>query len=91
MAIKVGINGFGRIGRNVLRASLGEGTAVAAIGITDQRASTILWDRQSGAPVGVYGISLGGYNAALLASHHGTFFQAVQAVLNKRAPGEARR
>ncbi|HYO91805.1 MAG TPA: glyceraldehyde 3-phosphate dehydrogenase NAD-binding domain-containing protein, partial [Pyrinomonadaceae bacterium] len=24
MAVKVGINGFGRIGRNVLRASLGD-------------------------------------------------------------------
>ena len=39
MAIKVGINGFGRIGRNVLRASLGDAELdfVAVNDITDTK------------------------------------------------------
>ena len=39
MAVKVGINGFGRIGRNILRASLGDNDLefVAVNDITDPR------------------------------------------------------
>src|SRR5205085_2145760 len=39
MAVKVGINGFGRIGRNILRASLGDAEInfVAVNDITDTR------------------------------------------------------
>ncbi|MBX5479920.1 MAG: type I glyceraldehyde-3-phosphate dehydrogenase, partial [Pyrinomonas methylaliphatogenes] len=39
MAVKVGINGFGRIGRNVLRASLGDAEIdfVAVNDLTDTR------------------------------------------------------
>src|SRR3954471_9468423 len=39
MAVKVGINGFGRIGRNVLRASLGDSDIdfVAVNDLTDTR------------------------------------------------------
>jgi len=35
MAIKVGINGFGRIGRNVLRAALGKGADFDFVGVND--------------------------------------------------------
>src|SRR5437764_5313635 len=34
------------------RASLREGGPVTAVGITNQRASTIVWDRATGEPVG---------------------------------------
>jgi glycerol kinase len=34
------------------RAALADGGPVAAIGITNQRASTVVWDRTTGAPVG---------------------------------------
>ena len=39
MPIKVGINGFGRIGRNILRASLGDSAIefVAVNDITDSK------------------------------------------------------
>lgn len=37
---------------DVARAALGEGGPVAAVGITNQRASTIVWDRATGQPVG---------------------------------------
>jgi glycerol kinase len=37
---------------DVARAALAEGGPVAAVGITNQRASTIVWDRASGEPVG---------------------------------------
>jgi glycerol kinase len=36
----------------VARAALADGGPVDAVGITDQRASTVLWDRQTGEPVG---------------------------------------
>src|SRR5690606_35612913 len=36
----------------VARAALAEGGPVAAVGITNQRASTIVWDRATGEPVG---------------------------------------
>ena len=36
----------------VARAALADGGPVAAVGITNQRASTIVWDRASGEPVG---------------------------------------
>ena len=36
----------------VAREALATGGPVAAVGITNQRASTILWDRRSGGPVG---------------------------------------
>jgi glycerol kinase len=36
----------------VARAALAEGGPVAAVGITNQRASTIVWDRATGDPVG---------------------------------------
>jgi glycerol kinase len=36
----------------VARAALAEGGPVAAVGITNQRASTIVWDRSTGEPVG---------------------------------------
>ena len=35
MAIRVGINGFGRIGRNVLRAAKKSGAAIDFVGIND--------------------------------------------------------
>jgi len=35
MAIKVGINGFGRIGRNVLRAAVGKGADFDFVGVND--------------------------------------------------------
>lgn len=35
MAIRVGINGFGRIGRNFLRASLGDSDVITIVGIND--------------------------------------------------------
>ncbi len=35
MAIKVGINGFGRIGRNILRAALGKGADFDFVGVND--------------------------------------------------------
>ena len=35
MAIRVGINGFGRIGRNVLRAARKSGAAIDFVGIND--------------------------------------------------------
>ena len=37
---------------DVARAALAEGGPVAAVGITNQRASTIVWDRATGEPVG---------------------------------------
>ena len=37
---------------DVARASLAEGGPVKAVGITAQRASTIVWDRATGEPVG---------------------------------------
>jgi glycerol kinase len=37
---------------DVARAALAHGGPVAAVGITNQRASTILWDRATGEPVG---------------------------------------
>jgi glycerol kinase len=37
---------------DVARAALADGGPVAAVGIANQRASTILWDRASGEPVG---------------------------------------
>jgi glycerol kinase len=37
--------------RRVLQRLADEGRAVAAIGITNQRETTVLWDRKSGAPV----------------------------------------
>jgi glycerol kinase len=36
----------------VARAALAEGGPVAAVGITNQRASTVVWDRSTGEPVG---------------------------------------
>jgi glycerol kinase len=36
----------------VARAALADGGPVAAVGITDQRASTVVWDRATGEPVG---------------------------------------
>jgi glycerol kinase len=36
----------------VARAALAEGGPVAAVGVTNQRASTIVWDRATGEPVG---------------------------------------
>ena len=38
--------------RGVARAALAEGGPVAAVGITNQRASTVVWDRATGEPVG---------------------------------------
>ena len=35
MTIKVGINGFGRIGRNYFRAILAEGADVEIVGVND--------------------------------------------------------
>ena len=35
MAVKVGINGFGRIGRNFLRASLKRGADIQIVGVND--------------------------------------------------------
>ncbi|MGH9076689.1 MAG: type I glyceraldehyde-3-phosphate dehydrogenase [Acidimicrobiales bacterium] len=35
MAVRVGINGFGRIGRNFLRASLAQGSDVTVVGVND--------------------------------------------------------
>jgi glyceraldehyde 3-phosphate dehydrogenase len=35
MAVKVGINGFGRIGRNFLRAALKKGAAIQIVGVND--------------------------------------------------------
>ena len=35
MAIRVGINGFGRIGRNFLRAVLASGADVEIVGVND--------------------------------------------------------
>src|SRR5690348_579186 len=35
MAVKVGINGFGRIGRNFLRAALKKGADVEIVGVND--------------------------------------------------------
>ena len=35
MAVRVGINGFGRIGRNFLRASLAPGSGVTVVGVND--------------------------------------------------------
>jgi len=37
---------------DVARAALSEGGPVAAVGVTNQRASTIVWDRATGEPVG---------------------------------------
>ncbi|HET6949516.1 MAG TPA: FGGY-family carbohydrate kinase [Acidimicrobiales bacterium] len=37
---------------DVARAALAEGGPVDAVGITNQRASTVVWDRATGAPVG---------------------------------------
>ncbi len=37
---------------DVARAALAEGGPVAAVGITNQRASTVVWDRATGRPVG---------------------------------------
>ena len=37
---------------DVARSALAEGGPVAAVGITNQRASTIVWDRATGEPVG---------------------------------------
>src|SRR5688572_29577559 len=34
-----------------LRAGLGDGTAIAAIGITDQRETPVVWDRRTGRPL----------------------------------------
>ena len=36
----------------VARAALAEGGPVAAVGVTNQRASTVVWDRATGEPVG---------------------------------------
>ena len=41
-----------RLVLEVAHASLAEAGAVAAVGITTQRASTILWDRSTGIPLG---------------------------------------
>ena len=41
-----------RLVLEVAQASLAEAGAVAAVGITTQRASTILWDRSTGIPLG---------------------------------------
>ena len=35
MAVKVGINGFGRIGRMVVRSIIGRGIDVEVVGIND--------------------------------------------------------
>ncbi|MEO0067327.1 MAG: hypothetical protein RJB63_452, partial [Actinomycetota bacterium] len=35
MAIRVGINGFGRIGRNYLRAALAKGTELEIVAVND--------------------------------------------------------
>jgi glycerol kinase len=37
---------------DVARAALAEGAPVAAVGVSNQRASTIVWDRATGEPVG---------------------------------------
>jgi glycerol kinase len=37
---------------DVARAALAEGGPVAAVGVSNQRASTVVWDRASGEPVG---------------------------------------
>jgi glycerol kinase len=37
---------------DVARSALDEGEAVAAVGISNQRASTIVWDRATGEPIG---------------------------------------
>jgi glycerol kinase len=37
---------------DVARAALAEGGPVAAVGVTNQRASTVVWDRATGDPVG---------------------------------------
>jgi glycerol kinase len=37
---------------DVARAALAEGGPVAAVGVTNQRASTVVWDRATGLPVG---------------------------------------
>ena len=65
MAIKVGINGFGRIGRNILRASLNEQDmefiAVNDITSTDTLAHLLKYDSVLGnlsEPVSVDGESI---------------------------------
>ena len=35
MSVKIGINGFGRVGRNYLRASLAQGTDLDIVAIND--------------------------------------------------------
>lgn len=45
-------NEMARVALEVARAVLAEGGPVDAVGITNQRASTIVWDRATGEPVG---------------------------------------
>ena len=51
MAVKVGINGFGRIGRNIFRTSIGD-PDIDFVAVNDLTSAKTLESRAASAPVG---------------------------------------
>ncbi len=82
MSVRVGINGFGRIGRNVLRAAKASGADIDIVAVND------LTDPQSLAHLFKYDSILGPYKGSVEATEHGIVIDGDEMkVFAERDPG----
>jgi len=82
MSVRVGINGFGRIGRNVVRAAKAAGADIEIVAVND------LTDPQSLAHLFKYDSILGPYQGEVVATDHGIVIDGDEMkVFAERDPG----